>query len=262
MIFLTTLPLWLVGVLLIGLTTLIAGVAPVIVRSRMGLDRLRTNNEVAGFKFATIGVLYAVLLGFAVIVVWGKFSDAENNVSQEAGAAATIYRIANGIGGESGPTLREAVTGYLKAAISEDWPAMERGNASPIVTHALDDTYAALLRYNPMDRRGDVLMAEALHQLDVVTQARRARLVVASGIVPGVLWLVLFGGAILTIGFTLFFGAENLRAQTMMKAALSILIFSGLLIIIAIDHPFAGSVKVGPEALAGVLADFGGVSLR
>ena len=98
--------------LLIGLTTLIAGVAPVIVRSRMGFDRLRTNNEVAGFKFATIGVLYAVLLGFAVIVLWGKFSEAENNVSQEAGAATTIYRIANGIGGESGTTLREAVTGY------------------------------------------------------------------------------------------------------------------------------------------------------
>jgi hypothetical protein len=258
MIFLTTLPLWLVGVLLIGLTTLIAGVAPAIVRSRMGLDRLRTNNEVAGFKFATIGVLYAVLLGFAVIVVWGKFSDAENNVSQEAGAAATIYRIANGIGGEPGTALRESVTAYLKAAISEDWPAMERGNASSIVTRALDDAYAALLRYNPMDRRGAVLLAEALHQLDLVTQARRARLVVASGIVPGILWLVLFGGAILTIGFTLFFGTENLWAQTMMTAALSILIFSGLLIILAIDHPFAGSVKVGSDALAGVLADFGG----
>jgi hypothetical protein len=262
MIFLTAVPLWLVGILLIGLTTLIAGVGPVIVRSRVGLDQLRTNNEVAGFKFASVGVLYAVLLGFAVIVVWGKFSDAENNVALEAGAAATIYRIANGSGGEPGAELREGITGYLKAAITEDWPAMERGKESPITTRALDNVYAGLLRYNPTDRRGEVLLAEALHQLDLVTQARRARLVVASGIVPGILWLVLFTGAILTIGFTLFFGTENLRAQTMMTAALSILIFSGLLIIIAIDHPFAGSVKVGPEALAGVLADFGGVSLR
>ena len=38
---------------------------------------------------------------------------------------------------------------------------------------------------------------------------------------------------------------------------LSLLIFSGLLTIIAIDHPFAGTVKVGPEAIAGVLEDFG-----
>jgi len=67
---------------------------------------------------------------------------------------------------------------------------------------------------------------------------------------------VLFGGAAVTIGFTFFFGAENLQAQTMMTGALSILIFSGLLIIVAIDHPFAGSVKVGSDALSIVLEDF------
>jgi hypothetical protein len=259
MTFLATAPLWLAGLLLVGTSTLIAMIGPVIVRRCMSLDRLRTNNEVAGFKFATIGVLYAVLLAFAVIIVWEKFSDAENNVALEAGAAATIYRLANGMDTEPGTALRNGITTYLREAVTEDWPAMEQGHASSTVTHALDDTYAALLRYEPVDRRGAAVLSEVLHQLDLVTQARRARIVVASGIVPGIVWLVLFGGAFLTIGFTFFFGTQNLRAQTMMTGALSVLIFSGLLIIIAIDHPFAGSVKVEPEALAGVLADFGGV---
>ena len=44
-------------------------------------------HAVAGFKFATVGVLYAVLLAFAMIVVWGKFNVAENAVAKEAGAA-------------------------------------------------------------------------------------------------------------------------------------------------------------------------------
>ena len=42
------------------------------VRERVALHKLRANNEVAGFKFATVGVLYAVLLAFAVLVVWEK----------------------------------------------------------------------------------------------------------------------------------------------------------------------------------------------
>jgi hypothetical protein len=100
-------------------------------------------------------------------------------------------------------------------------------------------------------------LAEALHRLDVVTQARRVRLVLAPGVVPGVLWFVLFGGAVLTIGFTLFFGTENLRVQAMMTGILSFLIFSGLLVITAIDEPFAGVVKLEPEALSAVLEDFG-----
>ena len=35
-----------------------------------------------------------------------------------------------------------------------------------------------------------------------------------------------------------------------MTGALSVLIFAGLLTVVAIDHPFAGTVKVGPDALA------------
>ena len=101
--FLTTRPLWLSAMLLVGVPVLIAMGGLVLVRRFVPLDKLRTNNEVAGFKFATVGVLYAVLLAFAVIVVWEKFSDADKSVVQEAGAAATIYRIAEGIGGEPAP---------------------------------------------------------------------------------------------------------------------------------------------------------------
>ena len=256
MMFLTTRPLWLSALLLVGLTTLVAMTGPVLVRRRVSLDRLRINNEVAGFKFAVVGVLCAVQLAFAVIVVWERFDDAENDVAQEAGAAATIYRLADGIAAGPRIALRDRLTGYLNALIAEDWPAMERGGASPVATHALDSIYAAVLTYSPGDDRGTALLAEILHQLDLMTQARRARVVMASGIVPGVVWLVLLGGAVLTIGFTLFFGTENLHAQTLMTGVLSVLIFSGLLVIIAIDHPFVGSVKVRSEALVVVLEDF------
>jgi hypothetical protein len=257
MSFFTTGPLWLIGLALVGLTTFIAMVGPIIIRKRVSLEQLRTNNEVAGFKFATVGVIYAVLLGFAVIVVWEKFSEAENDVALEAGAAATVYRLANGMGGEAGTALRRGMTAYLRVAVADDWPAMKQGRGSATATRALDDLYTALLRSGPGAAPATAVFTEALHQLDVLTQARRARVVMSAGIVPGIVWLVLFGGAFIVIGFTFFFGAANLRAQTLMSGALTMLIFSGLLVIIAIDHPFAGSVRVEPEALESVLADFG-----
>ena len=258
MLFLTLLPLWLSGILVLVPTTIIAMAGPIIIRRYVSLDRLRTNNEVAGFKFATVGVLYAVLLAFAVIVVWQKFNDADNSAAQEAGAAANIYRLSEGIEAAPGAALRNALTTYLKAAIAKDWPAMERGKGDASVTHALSDVYAALLAIHPGDGRGTVLFGEILHQLDVVTQARRGRLIMASGVVPGIVWAVLIAGAMLTVGFTFFFGALNTRAQSMMAGILSILIYSGLLIIIAIDHPFAGTVKVQPDGIATVLEEFGG----
>jgi len=113
-----------------------------------------------------------------------------------------------------------------------------------------------LVTFNPGDRRSANLMAEILHQLDAITEARRDRLVLAAGAMPNVIWLTLVVGAVLTVAFTFFFGTKNLLAQVLMTGALSILIFSGLLIIVAIDHPFSGSVKVEPDAIQAVLQDF------
>jgi hypothetical protein len=68
--FLAGLPLWLSGLLVVGLPTVLAMFGPVLVRRYVPLEKLEKNNEVGGFQFATVGVLYAVLLAFAIIVVW------------------------------------------------------------------------------------------------------------------------------------------------------------------------------------------------
>ncbi len=259
--FLTTLPLWLSAIILIVPTTLLAMAGPIVARRYIALDRLRTNNEVAGFKFATVGVLYAVLLAFAVVVVWEKFNQADSEVAKEAGAAATVFLLSGGIDAEHGVVIRKSMTDYLTAAITKDWPAMERETDSPEVTDALGGIYSAVLKYHKFDGNEGIVLGEILRQVDQISDARRERLVMADGVTPGIIWVVLFGGAALTIGFTFFFGAENLRAQALMTGVLSILIFAGLLTIIVIDHPFAGTVKVGPEALATVARDFAGADV-
>jgi Protein of unknown function (DUF4239) len=257
MIILTRAPIWILGLLAV-LLTLLSMSGPLLVRRRISLERLSTNNEVAGFKFATIGVIYAVLLGFAVITVWGKWAEAETNVGIEAGAAVTVFRLANVIEDEASSAVRTRMAEYLRAAITTDWPAMQLGKSSPEVTRALTSIYEALLKYEPKEARGAAVMAELLRQLDLLGEARRARIVMAGGVVPGIVWLVLFGGAVVTISFTFLFATKNLRAQVIMTGGLALLIFSTLLVIVAIDHPFAGSVSVEPTPLAVVLADFGG----
>ena len=249
-------PVWLSAIVMVVIPTLLAMAGPIVVRRYVALERLKPNNEVAGFKFATVGVLYAVLLAFVVIVVWEKFTDAENDVSREAGAAATIYRLVGGLD-QGGPALRDGMTAYLNSTVTDDWAAMDAGQSSSKTTRALNAIYATALAYRPADSRGEAVLGEILHELNTMTEARRGRLVKAAGIVPGVIWLVLFGGAALTIGFTFFFGTVNLYAQALMTGALAMLIFSGLLVIVTIDHPFTGVVRVQPDALLEVIHDLG-----
>jgi hypothetical protein len=257
--FLTSHSLWLSGFIIVGLGTLLATLGPSVVRHFVALERLTTNNEIAGFKFATVGVLYAVLLAFTIIVVWQKYADAETTVAEEAGAAASIFQLSYGIDEKPGIALRSALSNYLTHAIADDWPAMERvaPGGSPSARHALDAVYTALLTLQSNSPIDAVVLAEILHQVDILTGARRVRLVEAEGVVPGVVWLILFGGAIITLGFTFFFGAESLRAQTLMTSLLAVLMLSELFIIVAIDRPFTGRVRVEPRAIEEVLKDFG-----
>jgi high-affinity Fe2+/Pb2+ permease len=75
--------------------------------------------------------------------------------------------------------------------------------------------------------------------------------------VPDVIWIALFVGALLTVGFTLFFGSENLLAQVSMTGVLSLLVTLSLVVIISADHPFTGPVYIRSDALSGVLEEFG-----
>ncbi len=254
--FVTASPLWLQTLLVVVLPTLVAMLGPLLIRRFVALENLATNNEVAGFKFATVGVLYAVLLAFSIVVVWEKFNDAEATVEREAGAAATIYHLTSGLGAPQGKAVHDALTVYLKSVVREEWPAMGAARANRPTWQALSAIYAALLLPDSAAQSDSALKAEIFHQLDSLTQARRSRLLAAEGDVPGPVWFILFGGAMLTIVFTFFFGTRNLRAQTLMTALLTILIFSELLVAVALDRPFTGGIKETPDAIEHVLADF------
>ncbi len=243
-------------ILLVVLPTTAAMGGQALMRRRIGFERLAGNNEIAGIKFATVGGIYGVLLAFAVVVVWGKFSDAETAVLQEAGASATLYRLAAGPEPEAVAT-RAALGNNLRLAIDWEWPLMAAERESRGVTQALGALYAAALRQMENGSKHPAIFVEMFKQLDAITQARRTRLHLATGIVPGIVWMVLYCGAVLTVGFTSFFGTENLLAQVMMTGVLSVLVFMGLLVIVSIDYPFSGAVHVGSEPLKTVIEDFG-----
>ena len=250
-------PGW-VLVLFLFLFTGLAMMGPFLVRLRIRLAHLRGNNEVAGFKFAVIGVLYAVLLAFVVIISWERFHDAERALVAEAGSAATLYRLAGGLEESSAAAVRANLSAYLNSVLKDDWPAMVRGRSSAVTTRVLSDLYDQVILYRSVNLHDSTLQADLLSQLDQVTRARRERLVMGEGTVPQVIWFVLFLGAALTISFTFFFGTENLIAQSLMTGVLAAIILSAVLVVVALDRPYTGAITVSQEPISSILEDMGG----
>ncbi len=253
LLFLCSLPLWLGAFFTVLLPTMVAMAGPALVRKRYPLSILAKNNEIAGFKFATVGAIYGVILAFAIVTVWEKFSEAELFVLQEAGSSATIYRLAAGENADAIAT-RAALEAYLGAVIEDEWLRMAEGKESREAATALDDLYTAAMRLG--DGKPGAVGVEIMRELGNLTQARRGRLHLAMGVVPPALWTMLLFGALLTISFTYFFGHENLRSQVTMTGGLASIVFLGLFVIVSYDHPFTGEVSIEPHPLTAVRNNF------
>jgi hypothetical protein len=249
-------PLWLSSLIVVAFPTALAVAGPAVVRGLLPKDDVGANNEVAGFKFATLGVVYAVILGLAVISVWEKFAEADSAATREAAAVVSLFRLSGGLQQAEAERLRTAVDAYGTAVIDRDWPAMAQGSESHETLVALNDIYTAAFSLDASTPVGAAVLDATLDELDLLTDARRERLGLAEGVVPAILWFALFVGAAMTIGFTFFFGLPNLGTQMLMTGMLALVIFLALFVAAAIDHPFTGAISVEPDAMTQALKDF------
>ena len=63
-------PLWVTALGVASAAMLYSIGLMMLARTLFGVERLKLNNEVAGFKFAVVGVFYGVLLAFVVVSVY------------------------------------------------------------------------------------------------------------------------------------------------------------------------------------------------
>ena len=221
-------------------------------------------NDVAGFIYAVVGVIYAVLLALVVIATWEEFGRARVTVEAEANALAEIFWLAHRLPEPEGRELQELARSYAEEVVDEEWPLMEQGEA-PLMTQTqgtpagwtlIDDIRASLQEVEPRTLAGQELYAEGLDQVQRLADARRMRLVMAAESLATVLWVVLIVAGIVAVGFAYLFGMQNTWAHALMVGSLAGVIALVLFTIAAMDHPFSGAARVGPEAFELVLARF------
>jgi hypothetical protein len=246
----------------------IAAGGALLVRSAVGPDVLAHHNNVAGYIYGVIGVVYAVLLGFTAIMVWEQFRNAQEGVEREADALADLYRDAQNFPPEVREQVALRVRAYARAVIEKEWPAMAEGQSSPETWAEYEQLWRTYDEFTPHEDHQRAWYAESIRQLNALGDERRDRLLRVRSHLPTVIWSVLLAGGVVTIGFTFFFGTQNSRAQGLMTAALAFTIGVVLLSILALEQPFAGITRVHPEAFRqvekilgyGLLPDAGAAS--
>jgi hypothetical protein len=138
--------------------------------------------------------------------------------------------------------------------LDNEWQAMAE-NSYGADSKTANRLWNTVVMYRPADSREQLLIDKSLDQIAQLNDSRRLRYLYYSEDLPSVVWIVIYVGCVITIGFSYFFGTRFFRAQALMCGTFAALIGLTILAISELATPYSGAVHVSSEAFQAVLAD-------
>ena len=226
----------------------------VITRHFVPHHKMKVHNDVSGPIFGTLGVVYAVLLAFVVIVVWERFDKSDTNAQKEANCMIDLWRDTDAFAPAFRDQAHALLREYAKTVISEEWDMLAKGQMSESVSEIVKRIWALYAGYLPRNATEQAFFEESVRKLNDFGELRVMRIIDSRNGVNPILWFVLIIGGIVTVAFTFFFGAESLGTQAAMAVLLAIIVSLILFTILSLDYPFTGGVKISPPEVFRLLA--------
>src|SRR5215212_7293758 len=93
-------------------------------------ERARAFKGISPGVLPPLAIIFALLVGFLAAQVWNDADRASTAVNREASALRGAVLLAAAFPGETEVRLRDLVRRYIQDAVTQEWPAMARRNAT------------------------------------------------------------------------------------------------------------------------------------
>ncbi|KAB2352400.1 DUF4239 domain-containing protein [Actinomadura rudentiformis] len=246
-------PLWISAVLQIAIAMAGANLALSTVRRLYPPERRSSSdNDLISGSFATVGAVYALVLGFVIVVVWQQYTDTEATVGREANAIADLDRMARALPVDSQRQVQDAARTYLRLGVHEEWPMMARGASSTRAQAALVELWTV---YTDMEakERGSPLYERSVSRLNELGDNRRQRLNDSQQSVSPLMWVMLYVGGMITLITLCLFDAKSHDLHRFLAMTLAGMLTLALVLIGALESPFDENLPIPPEMFQAVL---------
>jgi magnesium-transporting ATPase (P-type) len=245
------------------IVSLVSIIFILIIRKKIGYEELKKNNDVAGFIYAVVSVIYAVLLAFVVIVEWEMFRETQNKVTNEVEAMSSVFRDARLFSDiEKRTSIQNALIAYATNVIEEEWPMMADQKSSPKALDQIHKVFRLVGELHPKDDYEKLWYQEMIVKMNRFSDARNQRVMCSAEGIPEFMWVMLIVLSVITIGYTFFFGISNPYVHISTVTVLCVVVTLGLLTIYAFDHPFTGIITVTPEPFVEQLKHWHGYVMK
>jgi len=223
------------------------------VRSRVSAEQLKEDHDVAGFTFSVVGAFYGVILAFVIVAVWQRFERANEKAQDESLALSNLYNLSGGFSQPQRDQMQSALHTYATKVVEREFKQMSE-NKYRLNMEDENVLWHLLLRYSPDNSQQQTFLDKSIDQMAALSDARRLRYVYYSQDLPTVIWIVIYVGCVITLGFSYFFSTRLFRSQAIMSATFAAIIGLTILAISELATPYQGAVVVSDEGFRFLLA--------
>jgi hypothetical protein len=166
--------------------------------------------------------------------------------------------LAAGFPGEPEARLRDLIRRYIQDAVTQEWPAMARRNATLAIAPAgLAEALRLTLSLTPRSEGQVAAQREMLASLQNALEARRQRIILRRSSINWVKWSVLLVQAGLTLITIAMVHSDNRAANRIIMAIFATGVGVAIVLIASHSRPFTGEISVRPAVLLQVMPEAG-----
>jgi len=250
------LPVLWMTVVILAITYLITALLYLLITALATGERARIFKSISPGILSPLGVMFALLVGFLAAQVWNDADRANSAVNREASALRAVVLLASGLSDDVEARLRELIRLHIEDAVTREWPAMGRGDATlTIIPVRLQQALELALKLNPQGGGEAVAQREIVSSLQGALEARRQRIILSESSLNWVKWAALLVEACLTLVTIAIVHTDNRAANRIILAIFATAAAVSVSLVAAHSHPFMGDVSVSPSILLQVLPE-------
>lgn len=255
------LPVVWMAILILGATYLFTGALYLMITKLAVGERARAFKAVSPGMLPPLATLFALLVGFLSAQVWNDNDRAGAAVNHEASALRAVVLLAAAFPGEPETRLRELIRLYIQDAVTQEWPAMARGNATlTLAPPRLAEALRLAFGLDPRNQGQADAQREIVASLQSALDARRQRIILSRSSIDWVKWTVLLGQAALTLVAIGMVHSDNRLANRIMLGTFATAVGIAVVLIAVHSRPFTGEISVRPAVLLQVMPEAGAVA--
>jgi Protein of unknown function (DUF4239) len=226
----------------------------VLVRRRVPAEARHSATQTAAVMLQVTATLYAILIGFVVVDEYTQLRNVQAQVSEKAGALASVFENSRGLDEPAGHNVRVATMTYAQAFVDHTFPSLEHHQAPATATaEALGKLLVAVHAVAPASPEQVTAYDAVVRSTnDAITIGQRIVGADTSTVPNAMVWLLVLIGVVVMATATAL-DTQHRTSHLLILSSMAMVIWLTLALVISMDYPYGGVVRVGAGPLVGFI---------